>query len=408
MVEMSESWAESSEDVVPVESDEVWSRRVASRQRQINIGKNRPEYKRYVQQVSTTDRTRDQPQTPDFTARISKRQFDRGLGNWRRQLHEFDAETKRVGGDGGGQSPVFCPVRSRKGCSHKGQLIEPVVTNTKDETLTHKQALDALNPERWGVLEVVKLKLAEQLPLVDHAVDGLWPDWHVPNKDPSGWGELDYGWSPDTRSSPWKRVEEPTFQTPPHGRTSAKDWTPVNPPLLTSSNLTAALSAEFVGDSCASLEQKTDLDWVPEMSSAEFAMMLQCCQEWSHPPQVLPEVQAPDALWRTEHSHRDVFLPKDSTFELDVKEQVCSGLECPSTPKSICASVCESPERRLLSNVNNQQASLPATPQPRCWVQSTPSPGPRTSVHWRPLPQDLPPLPQVLAPLPPLVMQPWD
>merc|ERR1719183_1466976 len=69
----------------------AWSRREAARLKQIQIGKARPEYQRYVREVMPSKRTPSQPSTPDPRARVSKRQFDRALGEWRRRLHEFDA-----------------------------------------------------------------------------------------------------------------------------------------------------------------------------------------------------------------------------------------------------------------------------------------------------------------------------
>merc|ERR1719183_1127992 len=68
----------------------AWSRREAARLKQIQIGKARPEYQRYVREVMPSKRTPSQPSTPDPRARVSKRQFDRALGEWRRRLHEFD------------------------------------------------------------------------------------------------------------------------------------------------------------------------------------------------------------------------------------------------------------------------------------------------------------------------------
>jgi len=69
----------------------AWSRRETARIKQIQIGKARPEYQRYVREVVPGRRTGSQPSTPDPRARVSKRQFDRALGDWRRRLHEFDA-----------------------------------------------------------------------------------------------------------------------------------------------------------------------------------------------------------------------------------------------------------------------------------------------------------------------------
>merc|ERR1719284_89837 len=71
-------------------SEEVWIRRAAARQRQIDIGKARPEYEWYQQHVPPEKRAGNHPKTPDPKARISKRAFDRQLSNWRRRLHDFD------------------------------------------------------------------------------------------------------------------------------------------------------------------------------------------------------------------------------------------------------------------------------------------------------------------------------
>ncbi|CAE8626294.1 unnamed protein product [Polarella glacialis] len=60
--------------------------------RQIMIGKARPEYRRYIAEVPAEIRDPAQPGTPNPKDCVSKRQFDRFLGDWRRRLHEFDAE----------------------------------------------------------------------------------------------------------------------------------------------------------------------------------------------------------------------------------------------------------------------------------------------------------------------------
>lgn len=82
--------AESGSTEQVADDEEVWARRQQARQRQILIGKARPEYRRYALQVSRDQRQREHPQTPDPMARIPKRQFDHTLGEWRRRLHEFD------------------------------------------------------------------------------------------------------------------------------------------------------------------------------------------------------------------------------------------------------------------------------------------------------------------------------
>lgn len=72
------------------DEEEVWSRRAAARRKQIQIGKSRPEYLRYISEVNKEDRLPTHPRTPSPTLRIPKRQFDRKLSKWRQQLHEFD------------------------------------------------------------------------------------------------------------------------------------------------------------------------------------------------------------------------------------------------------------------------------------------------------------------------------
>jgi hypothetical protein len=68
----------------------VTARRVTARQRQVDIGKARPEYLRYLACVPKEQRTASRPQTPEPTAQVSKRTFDRMLSEWRRLLHEYD------------------------------------------------------------------------------------------------------------------------------------------------------------------------------------------------------------------------------------------------------------------------------------------------------------------------------
>jgi hypothetical protein len=94
-------------------TDEVFARRAMARQRQITIGKSRPEYKLYVNTVPYHRRTEHMPHTPDPHARISKRAFDRELACWRRGLHVCSAQlevqngaspkarSERSGGDAG-------------------------------------------------------------------------------------------------------------------------------------------------------------------------------------------------------------------------------------------------------------------------------------------------------------------
>lgn len=93
--------ADLEEEVLEDNSDSTWTRREQARQRQIAIGKARPEYRRYVQEVPCEHRDPSHPSTPDPRDRISKRQFDRTLSKWRCRLHEYDVprtllETSRI------------------------------------------------------------------------------------------------------------------------------------------------------------------------------------------------------------------------------------------------------------------------------------------------------------------------
>jgi len=111
-------------------SQDVYVRRSQARQRQITIGKSRPEYKLYANTVPFHRRTDTEhmPQTPDPHARISKRAFDRELACWRRGLHVWSGHVegvrsmdghspKRTGGHRDGASDErpkwadFCPSK---------------------------------------------------------------------------------------------------------------------------------------------------------------------------------------------------------------------------------------------------------------------------------------------------------
>lgn len=73
-------------------TEEVFARRALARQRQITIGKSRPEYKLYASSIPYHRRNEHMPHTPDPHARISKRAFDRELACWRRGLHVCSAQ----------------------------------------------------------------------------------------------------------------------------------------------------------------------------------------------------------------------------------------------------------------------------------------------------------------------------
>lgn len=87
-------WADTIDDKdeqMLADDDPAWQRREVARNRQIQIGKARPEYRRYLSEMPKANRSPSQPLTPDPRARVSKRQFDRALGEWRRRLHDYDS-----------------------------------------------------------------------------------------------------------------------------------------------------------------------------------------------------------------------------------------------------------------------------------------------------------------------------
>lgn len=74
----------------PKETDQ---RRLAARQKQIDIGMNTPGYQRFVELFPIQEsRKRDHPKIPDIYQVCSKRSWDGQVRKWRRQLHEFDPE----------------------------------------------------------------------------------------------------------------------------------------------------------------------------------------------------------------------------------------------------------------------------------------------------------------------------
>ncbi|KAL0228017.1 hypothetical protein RCL1_004160 [Eukaryota sp. TZLM3-RCL] len=70
-----------------VESDPV---RINWRIKQIQIGKNTPEYKRYLEEVPVEERCSNHPTTPPLDLKVSKKKWGYIYNNWRRELHVFD------------------------------------------------------------------------------------------------------------------------------------------------------------------------------------------------------------------------------------------------------------------------------------------------------------------------------
>jgi len=67
-------------------------RRLAQRQRQIELGKATVGYQSYVAQVASDQRPPNAPRTPDKQLKTSKRSWDASVRRWRRQLHIYDPD----------------------------------------------------------------------------------------------------------------------------------------------------------------------------------------------------------------------------------------------------------------------------------------------------------------------------
>lgn len=173
------------------DSEQTWSRREAARRRQIMIGKARPEYRRYLDEVPLEERDESQPSTPDPRARVSKRQFDRALGDWRRRLHEYDAtpcweaDLKRVADIAATPVPAEPPRPSAPmpplPCSPQSQPLfsEGKLTGSSSQKRTQRRQRGGrggssasepsgpsqVSPHEPGALAggIVQLRLADQL-----------------------------------------------------------------------------------------------------------------------------------------------------------------------------------------------------------------------------------------------------
>lgn len=66
--------------------------RLASRQKQIEFGKNTVGYERYLSAVPKAQRKRGHPRTPDKLQICSRRSWNGQIVVWRRSLHAFDPQ----------------------------------------------------------------------------------------------------------------------------------------------------------------------------------------------------------------------------------------------------------------------------------------------------------------------------
>jgi len=66
------------------------------RERQVEVGKNTPSYRRYVATVPREQRTAAHPRTPPTRKPLSRRQFDGLVRQWRRMLHAYDTGDEEI------------------------------------------------------------------------------------------------------------------------------------------------------------------------------------------------------------------------------------------------------------------------------------------------------------------------
>lgn len=74
-------------------SEEPLTSRMISRLKQIAIGKSLPEYKNYISKVPIEKRSTDDPRTPRYDTRLTKREFDNLYREWRVKLHQYESKT---------------------------------------------------------------------------------------------------------------------------------------------------------------------------------------------------------------------------------------------------------------------------------------------------------------------------
>jgi len=77
-------------------TQELNERRLETRQKQIDIGKNTLGYQRYIRIVQKDKRKGGDPQTPNKYQVCSKRSWDGQIRKWRRLLHKYDPPPEEV------------------------------------------------------------------------------------------------------------------------------------------------------------------------------------------------------------------------------------------------------------------------------------------------------------------------
>lgn len=84
--------ADAEKKVKKVKAKETDVKRLASRQKQLDIGMNTAGYRAWLEQVPAAKRNTVGPRIPDLFQICSKRSWDGQVRKWRRELHSYDPE----------------------------------------------------------------------------------------------------------------------------------------------------------------------------------------------------------------------------------------------------------------------------------------------------------------------------
>lgn len=397
-------------------TDAAWPRREAARLRQIGIGKARPEYRRYMAEVAIDQREAEHPRTPDYRARdVSKRQFDRALGDWRRKLHEFAASrdapadgeilrssrARRPGSGRAGAAPRSDSEDAADGPQWrpKPEMLSGSVAPASSMPMSSPQAAQGatLSGAQSAGASVVQIKLADQLPQMAGASQ-MGPGQALQSQGaPQMADGFPWGWSdPQDMQMSWL--------PPPAEEQMDHVW--------------SAWHCDGANDLMTAWTPPADFFETPQKMPPRLP------DEWTPPkPDFSLDLLAQEnmqELWQWEQTmacgpHGFSLAPTPAEIPSVPPLPVGSGTSTPpltprqKKPQNPAASPVpyKTPTTRVKSRVPMSaggQTSLPATPQLNRWVQETPSPQrmylaqPINRVPFAEIPASVFPLPETEPP----------
>ena len=92
------------------------AQRLQQRKKQIEYGKDTPEYAAYLRAVPKEQRGRDHPRTPDITESVSKRCFDGRVKAWRRALHGWAEAQAEAQATASAETVLADELEAEPGC----------------------------------------------------------------------------------------------------------------------------------------------------------------------------------------------------------------------------------------------------------------------------------------------------